>query len=361
MKPSNLALTLLSATLLSPALLSPNLAAQTVTGLPAAQAAPIPGPTYTQLYCSGFITRDAVSRDSFVLGSKESPNEDRFQGRSTLFLRGPNLAVGERYSLVRQVADPNREDSSLEQRNKLASLGAQYQDVGWVTIHSIINGTAIASFDYSCIDAIQGDLVVPFRERPQIAFRTEEPKLAEFRAASTGLKGHILGAQDFAGLLGTGMIIYTDFGAIKGARPGDYLLITRGYAPEDLNKIDRASEALPRGAEETAVNSANIPPDSDRLMPDHVLGEILVLNVSPESSTALITRASAEMGLGDVVQTEDAASEEEQRQDANQYPGPTAIRQDDSTCQASNSFLHRALVFAHLSHGCKASEVAAVQ
>ena len=63
-----------------------------------------------------------------------------------------------------------------------------------------------------------------------------------------------------------------------------------------------------------------------------------------------------------MVQTEDAASEEEQRQDASQYPGPTAIRQDDSACQASNSFLHRALVFAHLSHGCKAaSEVAAAR
>ena len=92
------------------------------------------------------------------------------------------------------------------------------------------------------------------------------------------------------------MTIYTDFGAIKGAKPGDYLVITRGYAPEDLNRIDRASEDLPRGVDHTAVNRAKVPPDSDRLMPDHVLGEILVLNVSPDSSTALITRASAEMG-----------------------------------------------------------------
>lgn len=116
MKPLNLALALLSATLLSAPLLSQTQMGQTMPGLAAPEAAPIPGPTYSQIYCSGFITRAAVPRDSFVLGSKESPNEDRFQGRSTIFLRGPDLAVGTRYSLIRQVADPNRENSSLDQQ-----------------------------------------------------------------------------------------------------------------------------------------------------------------------------------------------------------------------------------------------------
>lgn len=73
---------------------------------------PANGPNYSQLYCSGFITRHAISRATFVLGSKESPQEDRFPGRSVLFLRGPGLIEGQRYSLLRQVEDPNREDSS---------------------------------------------------------------------------------------------------------------------------------------------------------------------------------------------------------------------------------------------------------
>jgi hypothetical protein len=361
MKPLIVALTLLSATLLPPTMLSQTQTELAMPGFAAPEAPPVLGPNYSQLYCSGFITRDAIPRTSFVLGSKESPHEDRFQGRETLFLRGPNLAEGERYSLLRQVSDPNPEDSSPEQRKKLASIGDLYEDVGSVTVHTILNGTAVATFDYSCTAAIQGDLVVPFRERPKVFFRTSEPELDAFRAASSNLKGHILGAQDFVGLLGDGAIVYTDFGAIKGAKPGDYLVISRGYAPEDLNRIDRASESLPRGVEPTAVNPARIPPDSDRLMPDHILGEMIVLHVSPESSTALITRASAEMGLGDVVRREDPRSEEEQREDARQEPSPTAIERDDSTCQRS-SFLHRTLVFAHISHGCKAApEVAATR
>jgi hypothetical protein len=348
MKPLIVAFTLLSAALVAPSMVSSAMVAQSgpVAAAPAASS-PVPGPSYSDLYCSGFITRKAISRTTFVLGSKESPHADLFPGRSLLFLRGPALAQGERYSILRQVADPNREDSSPDQRKKLASLGDQYEDVGWVTVHSIKNGTAVASFDFSCGAAIPGDLIVPFKERPQIAFRRPEPELDTFRAHSAALKGHILGTPGFLGLLGNGLIVYTDFGAIKGAKPGDYLVISRGYAPEDLNKIDRISEWLPRGAEASAVNPVKTTPDMDHLMPDHILGELLVLSVSPESSTAIITRASAEMELGDVVQKEDGDS-------ANEAAANTPAN-DSSACPPASLF-RRALVFSHLSHGCKAAK-----
>jgi hypothetical protein len=335
MKQLIVAITLLSAPLLAQS--------GPASGIPDASS-PMHGPGYSQLYCSGFITREAIPRNTFVLGSKESPHEDRFQGRSLLFLRGPALVQGERYSLLRQVADPNREDSSPEQRSKLASLGDLYEDIGWVTVRSIENGTAVASFDFSCGAAIPGDLVVPFKERPEIAFRRPEPELDTFRASSAALKGHILGSRDFLGLLGTGLIVYTDFGAVKGAKPGDYLVVSRGYAPEDLNRIDRASEGLPKGAEATAVNPAKIPPDADQRMPDHILGELLVLNVSPESSTAIVTRVSDAMELGDVVRSEDESTADEE-----------AAASNPSTCQPA-SFFRRALVLSRLSHGCRAAK-----
>jgi hypothetical protein len=300
MKPLIVAMILLSATLLA----QPG----PVSDVPDAS-----GPAYSQIYCSGFITRDAISRDNFVLGSKESPHEDRFPGRSQIFLRGPALAKGERYSILRQVEDPNREDSSPEQRSKLARLGALYEDVGWVTVESIQNGTAVATFDFSCGTAIPGDIVVPFQARPHFAYRQSEPTLSTFHPNNiAGLKGHILGSRDFVGLLGTGTVVYTDYGAVKGAKPGDYLVISRGYAPDDLNKVDRLSELLPRGLEGSAVHQAKVfSPEMDAMMPDHVLGELLVLNVSPDSSTAIITSATAEMELGDVVQSEEDTAAEQ--------------------------------------------------
>lgn len=272
-------------------------------------AQPVPasnvhGPTYSELYCSGFISRKALPRSDYVLGSKESPNADRLQGRSMLFLRGPDLVEGQRYSIVRQVADPNREDSSPNERREFQSLGALYQDIGWVTVRSIKRGTAIASFDFSCGAAIPGDILVPFQERPQVNFRDSSLTLPSFLGARPKTTGRILGARDFDSLLGDGTIVYTNFGASKGVKPGDYLMVTRGYATGDLNQVDRIADVLPRGAEATAVHQAPLPGNAGSLMPYHVLGEMVVLNVSEHSSTALITDSRAVMQLGDVVQAE---------------------------------------------------------
>jgi len=262
-------------------------------------------PSYSQMYCSGFITRDAIPRQNFVVGSKESPHEDQFSSRSELFLGGPALVEGQRYSLLRQVTDPNHEDSSPEQRKKLAGLGAAYQEIGWVTVHSVQKSTAVATFDFSCDSAVRGDIVVPFREKPAIQFRATDAPMDSFRQSNTAPKGQILGAKDFEELLGDGRVVYTDFGSAKGAKAGDYLVITRGYAPEDLNKIDRASEQLPKGAEATSVDPAQVRPDADNHAPLRVLGELFILETTRGTSTAVITRAISEIGLGDVVQSED--------------------------------------------------------
>ncbi len=296
MKQLIVAVTLLSATLWAQSGPTPDLPPT---------ASPANGPSYSQLYCSGFVTRDAVPRTNYVLGSKESPHEDRFPGRTRLFLAGPGLAEGQRYSILRQVVDPNREDSSPEQRKNFAKLGALYEDVGWVTVRSVENGTAVASFDFACTTTIPGDIVVPVREKSAIAFRTTDPVIASFLPNNHAVRGEILGARDFLSVLGTGQTVYTNFGSAKGAKPGDYLYVLRGYTAGDLNKIDRASERLPKGAEETSYKPARITEREQAAAPLHVLGEVLVIGVNRDSSTAIITRAFAEIGLGDVVQKED--------------------------------------------------------
>jgi hypothetical protein len=295
MKQLIVAVTLLSATLWAQSGSTPDLPPK---------ASPANGPSYSQLYCSGFVTRDAVPRTNYVLGSKESPHEDRFPGRTRLFLAGPDLVEGERYSIVRQVVDPNREDSSPEQRKGFAKLGAIYEDVGWVTVRKIEKGAAIASFDFACTTTVPGDSIVPFREKPAIDFRTTDPAIPSFLANSPTVRGQILGARDFLSILGAGQTVYTDFGGVKGAKPGDYLYVLRGYTAGDLNKIDRASERLPKGAEDTSYKPAKIKKGAQAAAPLHVLGEILVINTTPDSSTAIITRSFAEIGLGDFVEKE---------------------------------------------------------
>jgi hypothetical protein len=330
MKHLIIAFTLLSGTILAQSAATPE--------LPTASS-PANGPSYSQMYCSGFVTRQSIPRTNYVLGSKESPHEDRFPGHSQLFLGGPTLATGERYSLLRQIVDPNREDSSLEQRKKLRQLGSLYQEIGWVTVHSVAKDAAIASFDFACDVALPGDIVVPYKEKSVFASRSTDQSISAFVESPNQVKGQILGTKDFVGLLGTGNVVYTDFGGNKGAKPGDYLVISRGYAPGDLNRIDRASERLPKGAEPTAVNPAKIKAGSDDRIPSHVLGEILVLNATPESSTAIITRSFAEMELGDVVLSEDPEAS-----------ASAAAASDSAVCHPP-SLVHRV---THLQlHSCK--------
>lgn len=298
MKSLIVAITLLSGTLLAQS------AGQKLSDPPASSPAFVP--SYSQLYCSGFVTRKAIPRTNFILGSKESPLADRFPGHAELFLGGPGLAEGERYSILRQILDPNRETSSPEQRDRFEKIGALYEEVGWVTVHSVMKGATVASFDFSCDAALRGDIIVPFREKLPIAYRTVDTPMDSFRDISAAPKGHILSALEFVGLLGTGQVVYTDLGSDKGAKPGDYLVVLRGYAPSDLNRIDRVSESLPRGAEAdfSVVAPAHIKADADAHLPQRVLGEMLVLNSTPDSSTAIITRSFAEMQLGDIIENE---------------------------------------------------------
>jgi hypothetical protein len=339
MKHLMIAFTLLSGTMLALSAPTPEIPKS---------SSPAKGPSYSQMYCSGFITRESVPRTNYVLGSKESPHEDRFQARSQLFLGGPALAEGQRYSLLRQVNDPNREDSSPEQRKNLRHLGALYQEIGWVTVHSVAKGAAVASFDFACDAAVPGDIVVPYKEKPALTFHSTASAPNSFVDSASPVKGHLLGTKDFVGLLGTGSVVYTDFGSAKGAMPGDYLLILRGYAPSDLNKIDRASERLPKGAEATAVDPAKIKSGADERIPQHVLGEIFVLHSTPNSSTAIITRSFAEMELGDVVQREDLQANPEAAQTSAETA--PAAGGDSAACQPV-SVLHR---ITHVQlHSCK--------
>ena len=110
--------------------------------------------------------------------------------------------------------------------------------------------------------------------------------------------------------------------------------------------MDRASESLPRGAEPgEVVDAPGLPPDDSRL-PNRILGEVLVLGVSPEASTALITRSSAEVELGDAVQLEGAQNESGQAAE----PSSSIETSKADSCQRASRL--RRLLFR--SHGCKA-------
>lgn len=285
-------------------LMTGSLWAQSTLEVPSKPARPNP-PSTNQQYCAGFISRHEISRQNHIVASKDAPHEDQFGSHSAIFIAGPALQESGRYSILRETKDPNHEDYAPEQSRRLARLGRQYAEIGWVTVHAVHGGISVATFDFACDAAVPGDIVVPFEAKPEIPVREEDGPVNLFRP-SQGLTGHILGSKDSVGLLGTGSVVYVDYGSNRGAKVGEYLLIRRGYAVDDLNRIDRVSDELPRGDAPEAASPVKVTPGDQKKMPPQVLGELLLMDVRETASTGLIMRSFSEVQLGDGVETETA-------------------------------------------------------
>src|SRR3954465_9961090 len=66
------------------------------------------GPTFSDINCSGFATKDAIEAKNLVIGGEHSPHVSQFGGRDLIFMSGEGLAVGTQFRLVRRVVDRNR-------------------------------------------------------------------------------------------------------------------------------------------------------------------------------------------------------------------------------------------------------------
>ncbi|MDR3762846.1 MAG: hypothetical protein P4M01_01990 [Acidobacteriota bacterium] len=287
-------------------LITGSLWAQSTLSVPAKSVKSNP-PSTSQQYCAGFISHNAISRQNHIVASKDAPHEDEFAGGSVLFIAGPTLKEGERYSILRETKDPNREEFTPEISRKMARLGRLYQELGWVTVHNIAGKISIASFDFSCDAAVPGDIVVPFEAKPEISVRGTDDPINPY-VSGNAINGHILGSKDALGLLGTGSIVYLDYGANKGAKVGEYLFIRRGYTDAELNTVDRISERLPKGAAIEAANPVKVTADDQKKLPAHLLGEVVLLDVRETASTGYILRSFAEIQLGDAVEEEEGGA-----------------------------------------------------
>jgi hypothetical protein len=106
-------------------------------------------------------------------------------------------------------------------------------------------------------------------------------------------------AKDFAQTTGQRDTIYVNLGTNQGVKVGDYFRIFRYQGTHaSLTDIDKDTQYKLFGfGSAPAVYTWND-------LPREVLGEGIVLNVSPNSSTVLITFSSSEIFSGDYVELE---------------------------------------------------------
>lgn len=260
-------------------------------------------PSYSDLYCAGFVTAQPISPANFVAGGADTPNEFMYADRDTLFLKGSGYQVNALFTIIRQVTDPNRFSVFEGQSALLARMGKPYAELARVRVLKVLGDAAVAHIEFSCQPVTPGDLVVPFQERPQVSFRTDRVQFDEFPAPAPAA-GRIVLARDFDTFLGTGAKVYINVGAQKGVRVGDYLRVTHSYRPENMDPADATAYRAAQGLE----GQKDVPSVASQAgsLPREAVGEIIILNVTPTSATGMVTLALKTIRVGDVVEFETA-------------------------------------------------------
>lgn len=261
-------------------------------------------PTYSDRYCAGFLTKEPVSRENFVVAGSETPNRALYGTGNIVFLKGKDYQPDALFTIVRAVSDLNRYEPFAGQRGLLNAAGEPYAEIARVRVLKLTPGdhTAVALVEFSCQPVTPGDLVIPFQEKAPVPYRTEKIQFDEFPGPAAVI-GRIVLAKEFDTFVGNGAKVYINAGGNKGIKPGDYLRVTRGYAPEDMDAAAAQNYHAGIGVEMQRYSPATTKEDIKKL-PRHALGEVLVLSVTPTSATGMITMAVEAIHVGDNVELE---------------------------------------------------------
>jgi hypothetical protein len=262
----------------------------------------VAAPSYSDMYCSGFITKQGFTAGNYVIGGAESPNQTQFYQGNYVFLEGGGYSDGTRLSVVRALRDANRSTAFVGQAAAIAELGQPYAELGTLRVTAMRGKTAVAVVEFSCAPIVAGDLVTPFQEKAPVAYR---PKTAfdHFPAGPGSVTARIVMAKDFDYVLGASQKVYLSAGADKGVKVGDYFRAVRNYDPAKMDYVESLSLKVPQ-SEETQKYTTAVPKTRYAELPKRALAEMIVLDVTPTSSTAMITYAVESVIVGDTVELE---------------------------------------------------------
>jgi hypothetical protein len=270
-------------------------------------------PTYSDINCSGFASKQSIDAKNLVIGGEHSPHVSQFGGRDLIFMSGEGLAVGSQFRLVRRVIDRNRVEAFEGQYKMAKEGGDQWADLGYAHVVQVVDGVPMARVDFSCQPIVVGDIAMPFAERPPVPYSRNPMAFQEFGVPTSSTVGKIVQAKDFDYLLGTGKKVYLNIGTDKGLKPGDYLRVTRGYDwKNDVRPIDRLSIEATM-SEETSDRMPTATKGVEAKFPRRGLGEMIVLWSGQNNAVALITVSREDIHLGDQVELEAAPVQQAQQ------------------------------------------------
>ena len=270
-------------------------------------------PTTADLYCAGFVSQQRIPNANFVNGGLQTPATTKFTNGEIVYLAGTGYQVGQLYTILRELRDANEYELYPGQKKLLASTGEPYAEVGRVRVVDTRSHSAIAQVEFSCDPINPGDIAVPFVEKQPIAFRAPS-HFDRFAPANGKLSGRIVLGKDFDGFLGTGGKVYMNVGSNQGVKVGDYLRAIRSYTATLQDPVDSLSfkasisddtQKRPASIEGNLFTRTAGPNIHVADLPRRAVGEVVVLSVTPTTSTGMIVFALEDVHAGDGVELDE--------------------------------------------------------
>jgi hypothetical protein len=249
--------------------------------------------------CVGTVMDFNTPADLYVAGIEQEGAAILATEGQIVYLNGPRtgfLKVGEINSVVRP-------EGKVQDPATGKKLGLYYKTVGTVRIESVRNGVAAARILKSCYEMSKGDLVIPAIKTPAVEFR-DEPSDQMTGIPSGGLTGSILLGENDLKELAEGHMCYINLGWRDGVQTGDRFTIYRSLPHFDRNEMEVAGATS--AGDHSVVKEQNErsrlnPMLSRRVLPELILGDVVVVNVGENVSAGKIVNSLLEIHPGDSV------------------------------------------------------------
>jgi hypothetical protein len=267
-------------------------------------------PTRADLYCSGFVSKPIQTHANFVAGGLDSPFTTQFGTGEALFLNGKGYEVGQQYTIVRELIDPNRYELFPGQWAALKAAGQPYEEIGTVKVVDTRNKMTVAQVEFACDTILPGDYAIPFVDKSAINFHPPM-RVDRFAPANGQVSGRIILAKEFDSELGTGGKVYLNIGSNQGLKVGDYVKAVRSYEITAKDPVDKLSFMAPSldptqlkkpSMEQGFLNRTNGPEIHIAEMPRRAVGEIVILGTTPGTATGMIVYSLEPVHIGDRVE-----------------------------------------------------------
>jgi hypothetical protein len=291
--------------------------AQSGSGVPLAD--PIaPLVKRADLYCAGFITDRPITPEFYIIGGEKESEQNWYTTTNVIYLNygaKHGASVGESLYVIRS-------KGKYENPNSGRDLGRYFEEVGMVRIIAVQRNVSTARVEVSCDAMRLGDFVRPFLGYVAPTPREFQP-LNRYDLPSGKLSGQIVLSRSNRNHMAERDILYLDIGDRNGVKLGQYFTVYRDPGKHEgiiglheYNPVLEVDDDFPHRVEEyrddryrgSDFSILKGKKDQDDVvenragLPRKVVGEVIIIRVEEKSATALVTRVTQEVNIGDYVE-----------------------------------------------------------